>query len=311
MGATGGVRGADLMQALLSAPYQFDFVQAMELLESSDPLRQRFGQGLDRRVRLLPSDNLVFPATDVRDCQQQEQTLTLMMGFLGLYGIDAPVPHYLLDRTTAEDDDAARMRAFLDVFNQRFYVLIYRAMQISRPAAGMLPEAFIGCASALAGQPRTTPGCRRFPAGRVRTASGLQALLRDAFPDLALEVRDCQPVWQALGHGSELGAESFCLGDNSILGGRAYMANGAVVIRLGPMDEQQAQALLPGQADNQRIRQLIGDYLHNQVGSELQLRVTPSGRFGRALGRDPIHLGWSLWLGEQLQDEYLIRVKNH
>ena len=113
MGTSGGLRGADVMQGLLRAPQQFDFSQAMELLEASDPQGAVFGQGLEKRVRLLPDDNLVFPASDIRGCQQQSPQLTLLMGFFGLYGVDAPVPHYLLDRTTAEDDDATRMRDFL------------------------------------------------------------------------------------------------------------------------------------------------------------------------------------------------------
>ena len=116
MGTSGGLRGADVMQGLLRAPQQFDFSQAMELLEASDPQGAVFGQGLEKRVRLLPDDNLVFPASDIRGCQQQSPQLTLLMGFFGLYGVDAPVPHYLLDRTTAEDDDATRMRDFLNIF---------------------------------------------------------------------------------------------------------------------------------------------------------------------------------------------------
>ena len=69
MGTSGGLRGADVMQGLLRTPQQFDFAQAMELLEASDPEGAVFGQGLEKRVRLLPDDNLVFPAVAASNSQ--------------------------------------------------------------------------------------------------------------------------------------------------------------------------------------------------------------------------------------------------
>ncbi|MCH8542068.1 MAG: type VI secretion system baseplate subunit TssG [Alcanivorax sp.] len=331
MGTTAGLRGADLIGQLLREPQQFDFVQAMELLEASDVDDLAFGQGLDQRVRLQPSEDLVFPAADIRDCRRSTTGLTLLLNFMGLYGVDAPVPHYLLDRTTAEDDDAARMRDFLDVFNQRFYVLLYRALQISRPAAGRLPAAFSGTASALSGQILLTQERRRFPAGRVRTAAGLRALLQDYMNDAVndavhdpmisdtthdrtggtpVEVEDGRPTWAQLGEGCTLGGQTTRLGDNTVLGGRAWMASGAVAIRLGPVDAEQARNLLPGHRQHARLQALVGEYLPAQVESELHIRVRPSCQRNAAagLGKGELHLGWSVWLGERLDDEYLVRV---
>ena len=316
MGTSGGLRGADVMQGLLRTPQQFDFSQAMELLEASDPEGAMFGQGLEKRVRLLPDDNLVFPASDIRGCQQQSAQLTLLMGFFGLYGVDAPVPHYLLDRTTAEDDDAARMRDFLNIFNPRFYALLYRAMQISRPAAGRLPAAFRGSADALSGrlgggndqQGEADRDRRYFPVTKIRSAGGLQTLLQDRLPGIDVDVQDRQPAWQALGEGCVLGRNDCALGDNAILGGQAYMANGNVAVRLGPVDSRAAQQLLPGHSQGDNLRQQLDDYLQGQVGAELQIRVCPSRRRSVGLGTDEQRLGWSAWLGERLQQEYVIRV---
>ncbi|MCG8393276.1 MAG: type VI secretion system baseplate subunit TssG [Pseudomonadales bacterium] len=319
MGTSGGLLGADVMQALLSSPQFFDFAQAMELLEACDEDGLRFGKGLERKIRLHPDDNLVFPASDIRGCRQDGHSLTLLMGFFGLYGIDAPVPHYLLDRTTAADDDADRMRDFLNIFNPRFYALLYRAMQVSRPAAGRLPPAFHGCAAALSGmapgkakhpamESAATPDRRYFPVGRIRSAGGLQSLLQDQVPDIRVEVRDRRPVWQPLGHGCSLGQGECGLGDNTILGGRAYVANGNVAVRLGPVDSSQARELLPGHTLGDRLKNRVQDYLQGQVQAELQIRVRPSRRASVELGVGEQRLGWSAWLGERLQDEYTIRV---
>lgn len=337
MGTSGGLLGADVVQSLLAAPQYFDFCQAMELLEASDGEGLRFGEGLEKRIRLLPDENLVFPASDIRACDVQAQRLTLQMGFFGLYGVDAPVPHYLLDRTTASDDDASRMRDFLNIFNPRFYALLYRAMQISRPAAGRLPASFRGCASALSGRTehaiaaeqahkdrdadntavgeKTVNGAgggafqnRYFPLSRVRSAGGLQAVLQDRIPAIPVQVLDSLPAWQSLGSGCVLGGMGCALGDDAILGGRAYVANGAVAVRLGPVDSQTAQALLPGHPLGDELKQQTDQYLQGQTGVALNIRVCPTRRDGVGLGQDEQRLGWSVWLGERLQEEYVIRV---
>ncbi len=316
MGTSSGLCAANVIEQLLSAPHQFDFAQAMELLEACDPEGSAFGHGLERRVRLLPDDNLVFPASDIRGCHQGPYQLTLMLGFFGLYGVDAPVPHYLLDRTTAEDDDAARMRDFLNIFNPRFYSLLYRAIQISRPAAGRLPASFRGCADAVSGRIGSGDESRKqedterryFPVTRIRSVGGLQTLLQDRLPGIGVSVHDRQPAWQALGNGCVLGRNDCALGDSAILGGKAYMANGNVAVRVGPVDSRAAKELLPGHQQGDQLRQQINNYLQGQVGAELQIRVCPSRRNCVGLGSEEQHLGWSTWLGERLQQEYVIRV---
>lgn len=341
MGTSGGLLGADVVQSLLATPQYFDFCQAMELLEASDSEGLRFGEGLEKRVRLLPDEHLVFPASDIRACNMQAQKLTLQMGFFGLYGVDAPVPHYLLDRTTASDDDASRMRDFLNIFNPRFYALLYRAMQISRPAAGRLPASFRGCAGALSGrieqamaeghaqwnQPEAADAGnavfgeneennlegaafqpRYFPLSRVRSAGGLQAVLQDRIPTISVQVLDSLPAWQSLGSGCVLGGTGCALGDDAILGGRAYVANGAVAVRLGPVDSQTAQTLLPGHPLGDELKQQTDQYLQGQTGVALNIRVCPTRRDGVGLGQNEQRLGWSVWLGECLQEEYVIRV---
>ena len=74
------------------------------------------------------------------------------------------------------------------------------------------------------------------------------------------------------------------------------------------MDSRAAQQLLPGHSQGDNLRQQLDDYLQGQVGAELQIRVCPSRRRSVGLGTDEQRLGWSAWLGERLQQEYVIRV---
>lgn len=322
MGAANGLPDAALAQALLSAPQQFDFCQAMELLEALDPAGQGFGYGLEKRVKLVPDEDLVFPASDIRACQEQGGVITMLLSFMGLYGVDAPVPHYLLDQATADDDDAARLRDFLNIFNPRFYALLYRAMQVERPAAGRLPAGFLGCAQAIAGilpgadqeeknenaEGVSTRSRRYFPVQRVRSVSTLQACLRDAMGGIDVNVADKLPAWEPLGQGIQLGCGGNGLGDDAVLGGRVFIANGPVQVQLGPVSPEQAQTLLPGHPEGNQVQHILGDYLGGQAQASLAIRVAPLDRQPVRLGIEEQCLGRSAWLGEQLQKETIIRV---
>jgi len=52
---------------------------------------------------------------------------------MGLYGINAPLPSYFVERIVRTPDDGAALRSFLDVLNHRIYSLFYRAWKRARP----------------------------------------------------------------------------------------------------------------------------------------------------------------------------------
>ena len=271
MGAASGLPDAAVVEALLAEPQQFDFCQAMELLEALDPAGKGFGQGLEKQVRLLPDEDLVFPASDIRACHKQGGVITVLLGFMGLYGIDAPMPHYLLDRATADDDDAGRLRDFLNIINPRFYALLYRAMQVERPAAGQLPAGFRGCARRWPAccplRSRTPADARQnvshgttFPCNGCAAPVVCRPVCAMPWP-IPVNVADKLPAWEPLGHGIELGCAGNGLGDDTILGGRIYTANGPVQVQLGPVSPEEAQNLLPGQPEGDGTLRMLDDYL--------------------------------------------------
>ena len=143
---------------------------------------------------------------------------------------------------------------------------------------------------------------------RVRSVSGLQACLRDAMEDTAVSVADKLPAWEPLGHGVELGRAGNGLGEDAILGGRVYTANGPVQVQLGPVSPDQAQTLLPGQPAGDRVQAILDDYLGGQARAAIAIRVAPLNRQPVRLGIEEQCLGRSAWLGETLQKETVIRV---
>ncbi len=140
---------------LFTAPYRFDFFQAVRLLEhrirehkrsaeasDSHPHGQRVGEDVhpgDEGVRFRAEASLGFPAAAISEIRRvtrspgapsgphpPEMTVT----FLGLTGPSGALPrHYteLLLRRIREKDYA--LRDFLDLFNHRLISLFYRSWE--------------------------------------------------------------------------------------------------------------------------------------------------------------------------------------
>jgi type VI secretion system protein ImpH len=146
MAAADGRERAGVNRALFGSPYQFDFFQAVRLLEYRR--RERRGGGPDptatavghddpdgELVRFRAPVSLSFPPgaiTEVRDSPTAsgpgpslpEMTVT----FFGLTGPSGVLPrHYselLIQRVRQKD---GTLRDFLDIFNHRLISLFYRA----------------------------------------------------------------------------------------------------------------------------------------------------------------------------------------
>lgn len=154
-------RGRELWERLLRRGHEFDFFQAVWLLErylSRDEhvaVGQR-GPVAKEALRFRPDTWMGFPSTDVRrvlargDPESGQTLYQIDVTFLGLYGVSTPLPpHYAVDilrsvvAAPAPQTDAPRVarpeddlplgagyspsRDFLDVFHHRLVSLFYRS----------------------------------------------------------------------------------------------------------------------------------------------------------------------------------------
>lgn len=146
-------RGGSLVTRLLSQGCQFDFFQAVWLLERQPdagiPVGGR-GPAAQETLRFRPAVSLGFPSTDVRSvaaCAGPDGKVyhRIEVTFLGLYGVATPLPlHYAVSilrsvesaGTTTPSSDAAvdpnppaatPVRDFLDLLHHRLVSLFYRA----------------------------------------------------------------------------------------------------------------------------------------------------------------------------------------
>jgi type VI secretion system protein ImpH len=140
-----------VLARLFDAGYQFDFFQALWLLE------QWLGAGADGdafevtprrargRIQLHPRASSVFPAADVHRIAQHPAsaspngqpntgpTVDVTLTFMGLYGVNAPLPPYFTEPIFRTPEDSEALRGFLDLLNHRIYTLFYRSWKKYRP----------------------------------------------------------------------------------------------------------------------------------------------------------------------------------
>ncbi len=86
-------------------------------------------------IRLQANQSIAFPAQDILlyKAKNSSQPITLTLNFMGMIGVDSPLPHYLLQKTLANNQSSEQLRDFLQLINQRIYQLLFSAWRTARP----------------------------------------------------------------------------------------------------------------------------------------------------------------------------------
>ena len=157
--ATTKDRGSPVLERLATRGWEFDFLQAVWLLERLDDGASRVGgrePAAGETIRFRPDVSLGFPATDVRRVAVRRgagggDRYHLDVTFMGLYGVSTPLPlHYAIGILRSVDPytplpapaaepqpagpgartatDSNPVRDFLDLLHHRLVSLFYRGM---------------------------------------------------------------------------------------------------------------------------------------------------------------------------------------
>jgi type VI secretion system protein ImpH len=325
----GGLFERGVYRRLLEEGYRFQFVQAVRLLELLNPEAPGPGETFDYDqvpIRLRPSVDLVFPPTDVKRVERSAdvgsaEAVCVESTFLGLYGVDSPLPYYFYDALAREGDDTLAHRDFLDLFNHRFYAFFYRAWKKYRP--GLYHRAdgddrhtrrFVSLAGLTPHAADAVPLPRlRFAAAagllapRVRNAAGLEAVVNAFFDGLATEVVENMGRWVEVPTRRGLGDDRFQLGRDATVGERVFDRSGKFRLRLGPMSVNRYLALLPGAPDAAALHALVRLYVPDYLDFDVELRVRSADIPPTQLGDPQARLGLTTNLG-QPRDPVIRRV---
>ncbi|MGV8003625.1 type VI secretion system baseplate subunit TssG [Photorhabdus temperata subsp. temperata] len=122
-----------LVQRLAPNIYSFNFYRFCQLLESRRDERPPLGSTIspaDDPIRFRPYPGMEFPASELRhvewDEAQPEQPPTVRTTFLGLYGVDSPLPTAYLNDIAQQREGYESVIDFLDIFNHRMMTQYYR-----------------------------------------------------------------------------------------------------------------------------------------------------------------------------------------
>ena len=128
-----------LNQELSDEPYNFEFFQAVRVLEKIYPERKPVGREAlphEEVVRFRSRLGLNFPASEIHELQQtfdeftEKEKLEMFVNFMGMVGLSGVMPvHYtelLMDRNRYRD---RAMWNFLDIFTHRAVSMFFRAWE--------------------------------------------------------------------------------------------------------------------------------------------------------------------------------------
>jgi type VI secretion system protein ImpH len=309
-----------LKSDLLGKAHQFSFFQVMRLLRLflqglGGPEEKRSAE--EEYLRIRPELSLAFPPADVAKIEEiggEKPLFSITATLLGLYGSSSPLPtFYTEDLFDEAAEDLSVTRDFIDIFNHRLYLLLFRCWTKYRLFLQVIEEnnpEVLGKLFCLIGLGekelrkdlpeaysliRYTGLFTQFP----KSASGLQTLLHDALGKIPVRVIPCVkrvvkiPPDQRL----FLGKSGSRLGEETFLGEEIDDRMGKFRIRLGPLKSNPFHSLLPGSSDHQRLAFLTRFYLLDVLEYDIELILAEKEAKPVSLGEPEwSRLGLDTWV---------------
>jgi type VI secretion system protein ImpH len=338
MAGSGRRVASSVIEDLQRNPSRYGFFQAVRLLEAAGRAEGRSGVGADAHphdeaVRFRASVSLEHPVSEVDRLRPGSDGAgpELSVAFMGLVGPSGVMPeHYteqLIDVTRQKN---TALRDFLDMLSHRSVAFFYQAwarqslpvaMERRRDGApdadviGAVLGSLVGLGTAgLTGEQPFGRDLALHHAGQLanrrRSAATVRALV-EALLSRPVEVRQFQGAWLPMEPEARTRLPSVMqpfgqharLGQDAILGVRAWDVQAGFTLRAGPLSLAEFRALMP---DGERLGRLV-ELVRFAVGPAQRFAVQPvlradevpqarlaSAHTGEVAGT---RLGWDAWLG--------------
>lgn len=308
-GVYGWRRAASVLSWLFAQPWQFDFFQAVRLLEFAKPDAAPPGESVNpstELVHLSASSDMTTPASEIQSLASPEpgETWLIRVNFSSLGGPAGPLPYpdteQILERSFRNDH---AMRDFLDIFHHRILSLIVRVKKAhlasftardpseGNVAAYLFALMGLGMYPGRARYPQVQEPARLRPlrnrlgvpdrallyyagilTAHPRSASGLERFFSDYF-GTPCSVKQLRGIWRYLesSQWTRIGAsgQNAILGQTAMAGTRVWDQQGAIELYLGPMALVQFIDFLPSGPGYDCICRLTSFY----AGPELVFRI--------------------------------------
>lgn len=301
----------DLTHGLLARGDRFSFFQAYRLLRL---LAKREGVAEQDAIRVRPRLGLGFPQTDLHGIEAHgHHRYRVTANFLGLYGVDSPLPtFYTEDLLNEQADGCSVNREFLDVIAQSIYPMFFDAWLKSKPALRVIEYedkrmleilyAFVGIEHPHSKFSQPGVGsllyCGALYNQQTRTAEGLKGVLNTTFPQSEVSIQQLQVVWVSIAPEQKLslGRQACTLGQDAHLGDQCRTLDG-ITIEFSNLSIQTCRELQPGGAGYERFRFLVDYYLIEPLPVRVKLELAKGeAEPARVAGPAWSSLGFDTWL---------------
>ncbi|WP_047608874.1 type VI secretion system baseplate subunit TssG [Rahnella aquatilis] len=294
---------------------EFNFYRFCQILEELTPERPPLGSTFnpnDDPVRFRPHPGMGFPVSELKTVETDpdfpNDPPTVRTTFMGLYGIDSPLPTSYIDDITQRRDGHDATEAFLDIFNHRIMTQFYRIWRkYSYPAtfeAGGTDNMSQNM-MALAGITHTnTPPASRLlallqPLVRpTRTAEGIAGVIMSQAPNTRVTVKPHQvAIMPAAKRARFSFSEQQRLGDHLVLGSETADVNYSIGVEMYTEDPEEAKGWLPGGQLREDVFTLLRVYLGCDYDASLKLTIPIELAPLPRLGDRSLLMGYNVVMG--------------
>ncbi len=314
MGNTTGQTPSPIINELLQQGHEFSFPQIMRLA------RKVLGTGgrnelpeikWEERVRVRPELSFAFPAADVSRVERDAEDLVVIATFLGLYGSASPLPsHYTEDLMEEAASDSSVSRDFLDILHRRLYQLyfqvwskyrlFYRIAEEKNPLDQVRLFSLIGMAEKeLRHSLQLDAHSLLRYMGlfmQIRSAEGLETLLRDAMGMRCIHVEQCllRKVPIPKDQQMRMGISGMRLGVDTVLGSEIKDRMGKFRVSIGPLKNREFNNFMPGTEQYNKLITLIRLYILDPLELDLKI-ILAAGEVRPITLGGSCRLGWNTW----------------
>lgn len=309
-----------VIETLQEKPYEYEFHQALRILERLDRKVTPLGEGLNPANENIELHSRVFldwPPSDLFRLESAAERHHLQVNFFGLAGAQGPLPlpytELILDRMKRKDRG---FEAFLDVFNHRLLSILYRiqkkywaGLDFKKPDQTKLSSSLfslIGLYSeTLRDRLKIPDRALLYYSGllwqRPPSVKGCQQMLQHYF-GVEVRLHPFKGRWRSMEptQTTRLGfkGQMQVLGETAALGQKAWDPKGYVEIEMGPLTLPQFTRFLKTGDRYQALSDLLRFYLGSLREFRIRLRMKKNERPSLRLGKRS-YLGWTTWITSQ------------
>ncbi len=298
------------------------------------------------------------PADSITQVRGKNGPMRMDLTFMGLYGVSSPLPSYFIDPITLRKFEYFQLRKFLDIFGHRLYSLFYRAwkkyrhpLQFKAGGEDDYTQRLLGLTgqwpiTASTRRPKLPPPGRtaefqalatplaltlgdlkripyaRFLGNRVRSAKGLEQLLRGYFEFNRVKVREFVRQSVPIPIPAALGGIGATLGGSMRIGFNMNDHVGRFEVEIGPLPSSHMRRFLPTGQKNSgampfdfsrglaaEIRAMVDNYLRDPFDFAVTVLVSPPEGVNLGLGGDEYLLGMATYMTWDKDYRGLLRLR--